>query len=242
MLPFLRKGFLPKDQKLFVNKINKVTGLAPKNIPVYILAFTHSSFLNLEDSNSDSNERLEFLGDAILDSVVAELLFKKFPFKNEGFLTEMRSRLVKRDTLNMIAEKIGLRELVSTGKGNVNNGSKSILGNALEALIGAVFLDYGYDKTKKFIDNRLVKPFIDIEELISTTDNYKSLILEWADKNNRKVYFDIVKIVKHKSYSDFTAQVRVNEKIKGKGVGRSKKKAEQVAAADACQKLKIKVG
>ena len=87
MLLFLKKGFLPKDQKEFVNKINKVTGLPPKNIPVYKLAFTHSSFLNPEDNDSESNERLEFLGDAILDSVVAEILFKKYPFKNEGFLT-----------------------------------------------------------------------------------------------------------------------------------------------------------
>lgn len=239
MLPFLRKGLLPKDQKEFASKLQKITGLVPRNFPVYVLALTHSSFLNKEDIESESNERLEFLGDAILDAVVAEFLFKKFPYKNEGFLTEMRSRIVKRETLNMIGKSIGLEELVKVGIGSKTN--KSILGNALEALIGAVYLDYGYLKTYKFLEIKLIKPFIDLDELISTTDNYKSLLLEWGDKHNKEIVFEIAEEIKHKSYTEFKAVVLINGKKKSSGVAKSKKKAEQAAAEVACERLKISV-
>lgn len=237
MLPFLKKGILPKDQKQFANKIAQVTGLRVKNVPVYIIAFTHTSFLKSSENESESNERLEFLGDAILDSIVAEYLFKKFPFKNEGILTELRSRIVKRDTLNDIAFQLGLSELMNMGNGSKTN--KSILGNALEALVGAVYLDYGYEKTKTFIEKKIILPFIDIDELTSTTDNYKSLLLEWGDKEGKEIIFTIVKEEKHKSFTDFYAEVIINEKKKGKGKGNSKKRAEQAAAESACNNLKI---
>ena len=239
MLPFFRKGFLPKHQKEFVVKLQKLTGLTPKNIPVYVLALTHTSYLSKEDSESESNERLEFLGDAILDAVIAEYLFKKLPFQNEGALTELRSRIVKRDTLNHIANRIGLLELIQIGNGTKSN--MSMLGNALEALIGAIFLDYGYTKTKRFISQKVVKPFIDIDELISTTDNYKSLLLEWGDKNNKEILFEIEDVQKFKSHTDFTAVVLINGIKKGKAIGKSKKRAEQAAAEIVCEKLKISV-
>lgn len=237
MLPFLRKGFLPQDQKKFVQGIKSITGLSPKNIPVYLLSVTHSSFLNENEKEAESNERLEFLGDAILDAVIAEYLFKKFPYKNEGFLTEMRSRIVKRETLNHIGKAIGLEELLKIGNGSKVN--KSILGNALEALIGAVYLDYGFNKTFNFIEIKLIKPFIDLDELISTTDNYKSLLLEWGDKKGKEVVFEIVKSEKHKAFTTFFAEAKIDDVVKGKGKGNNKKKAEQAAAEDACNKLKI---
>lgn len=237
MLPFLRKGFLPQDQKIFVQGIKSITGLRPKNIPVYLLSVTHSSFLNENDIESESNERLEFLGDAILDSIIAEYLFKKFPYKNEGFLTEMRSRIVKRETLNRIGKAIGLEELIKIGHGSKVN--RSILGNALEALIGAIYLDYGFSKTSKFIEIKLIRPFIDLDELISTTDNYKSLLLEWGDKNSKEILFEIVKEEKHKAFTTFFAVAQINGTIKGKGSGHNKKKAEQAAAEDVCNRLKI---
>ena len=118
MLPFFKKGFLPKDKKLFTNKIQKVTGLIPKKLPLYVLSFTHSSSISDEKKDAESNERLEFLGDAILDAVVAEYLFKKCPFKSEGVLTELKSRIVKRDSLNDIAKKLGLSELINMGSGS----------------------------------------------------------------------------------------------------------------------------
>ena len=239
MLPFLRKGLLPKNQKEFSSNIQKITGLLPKNLPLYSLALTHSSFLNENEGDFESNERLEYLGDAILDAVVAEYLFKKLPFQNEGSLTELRSRIVKRDTLNRIGSSIGLRELMQTGV--ISKSNKSIIGNALEALVGAVFLDFGYKKTYKFVADKLIKPFVDIDELISTTDNYKSLLLEWGDKHNKEVIFEIADSIKHKSHTEFVSVVKINGTKKSEGRGNSKKKAEQNAAENACEKLKITV-
>lgn len=239
MLPFFRKGLLPKHQKEFASKLQQVTGLVPKNVPVYVLALTHTSYLKKEEKETESNERLEFLGDAILDSVIAEYLFKKLPFKNEGALTEFRSRIVKRDTLNNIANRIGLLDLMKIG--NVSKANQSILGNALEALVGAVFLDYGYNKTKTFIISKIVNPFVDLDELSSTTDNYKSLLLEWGDKHNREIVFEITQTEKLKSYTEFTSVVKIGGVKKGKGKGKSKKRAEQAAAENTCTKLKISV-
>ena len=236
MLPFFKKGSSSKHKEL-ASKIALITGLKPKKVSVYLLAFTHTSFSKSEKKEIENNERLEFLGDALLDAIVAEYLFKKFPYKNEGVLTELRSRIVKRDTLNNIANKLGVSELMQMGMGSKPN--MSILGNALEALVGAVYLDYGYTKTQTFIEKKIIFPFIDVNELISTTDNYKSLLLEWGDKENRNIVFNIVKEEKHKSYTDFFAEVLVNNKMKGKGKGNSKKRAEQAAAEKACINLKL---
>lgn len=238
MLSLFRKKQRSETGKSFLKKIQKMTGLLPRKHSVYTIAFTHTSSIDTEDKSASSNERLEFLGDAVLDAVVAEYLFKKFPYQSEGFLTELRSRIVKRDTLNHISRKMGIDEIMFMGKSHKTSIS-SILGNALEALIGAVFLDYGYAKTRSFIEKKIIIPFIDIDEFVSTTDNFKSLLLEWGDQHDKDISFVITHEVKHKSYTDFFAQVKVNGRKVGEGIGNSKKKAEQAAAEHACEKLKL---
>lgn len=150
---------LLRKDRAFIKAITNVTNITPDNVFLYTLAVTHTSFAK-QNSNGkqETNERLEFLGDSILGAVVAEFLFKKFPYKDEGFLTEIRSRIVNRESLNQIAVKIGLNTLVKVDQNNQGTRFKSINGNALEALVGAIYLDKGYKTTKKFILEKLIKP------------------------------------------------------------------------------------
>lgn len=189
----------------------------------------------------ESNERLEYLGDAVLGMVIAEYLFNKYPFKDEGFLTEVRSRIVNRENLNKLAKKIGLADIIEyTGhlKGN-NQSFKSIYGDALEALVGAVYLDKGHKSSQKFILTKLVIPHVDIEMIINTTVNYKSKIIEWSQKANKKLRFEVEEMDGKKHFKKFEAKVFVDEKLICSGHGLSKKKAEQGAAEKSCQLLNI---
>ena len=151
------------------------------------MAFHHKS---IDDGNGKfqyNNERLEYLGDAVLSMVVGEYLFKKYPFKDEGFLTKMRSKIVKRKTLNDVSQKMGIDRILSEyAIGNVSN---SMAGNALEALIGAIYRDTGYEKTRNFIIKNVVRAYIDLDELENNDDNYKSQLLEWAQKEGKIVSF-----------------------------------------------------
>ncbi len=189
----------------------------------------------------ESNERLEYLGDAVLSMVVAEYLFTKFPFKDEGFLTEIRSRLVNRESLNSLARTIGLADLIQfNGIQNTKSQSfKSIYGNALEALIGAVFLDKGHRFCRKFILQKLIIPHFDLDQVINTDKNFKSKIIEWSQKENRNVSFKVVEVDTDKHYKRFEASVILDKKTIKKGYGLTKKKAEQDAAEKSCQLLKI---
>ncbi len=189
----------------------------------------------------ESNERLEYLGDAVLGMVVAEYLFNKYPFKDEGFLTEVRSRLVNREHLNQLAKKIGLSDLIEysgSPKGNTLS-FKSIYGDALEALIGACYLDKGYKKTKIFILKKLLIPHVDLDLIISTTTNFKSKIIEWSQKENRNLIFEVNEISNNNHFKKFEAVILVDEKEVSKGQGLSKKKAEQNAAEKSCQILNL---
>ena len=189
----------------------------------------------------ESNERLEYLGDAVLSMVVAEYLFTKFPFKDEGFLTEIRSRIVNRESLNSLARTIGLSDLIEYS-GNSNGKAqsfKSIYGNALEALIGAVYLDKGFKFCHTFILKKLIIPHFDIDHVISNDKNFKSKIIEWSQKESRNVTFKVVELDSQKHFKRFEARVILDRKTVSKGYGLTKKKAEQDAAEKSCQALNI---
>jgi ribonuclease-3 len=228
--------------KEFRQAITTVTGLAPLNAQLYRLAFTHSSAVRQQGENGrqQSNERLEFLGDAVLGTVVAEYLFKKFPYEQEGFLTEVRSRIVNRESLNGIALKLGLDKLVllDAGQGRAAR-SRSVNGNALEALVGAVYLDLGYKSARKFILNRLVKPFVDVKSLTTTTANFKSKLVEWAQREGKNVRYDIQGEARPGGVMEFSATVVVDDEEIAKGMGLSKKQAEQLAAERALAALGV---
>jgi ribonuclease-3 len=176
-------------------KIYLITGINPFRISIYREALRHSSAAdaalsdNLFAPRTLDNERLEFLGDAILDSVVAELLFNRFPYKDEGFLTEMRTRIVNREQMGMLAHRLGLVDVMEMKPELKKNYTalRTIGGNALEALIGAIYLDKGYSSVSKFIHKRLVGQYLDIDKLMLTTVSYKAVFMKWIQKNQKKL-------------------------------------------------------
>lgn len=240
MLNFLSR-FWGSD-KAFRQAVTTVTGLAPGNVQLYRLAFTHSSAVRQqpEKNRSQTNERLEFLGDAVLGTVVAEYLFQKYPYEQEGFLTEVRSRIVNRESLNGIALKLGLDKLVQLDPAQGRAArSRSVNGNALEALVGAVYLDLGYSAARKFILSRLVKGFVDVHTLTTTTANFKSKLIEWAQREGKVLRYDISGEARPGGVMEFSATVLLDEKEVATGMGLSKKQAEQLAAERALTALGV---
>lgn len=240
VLRLFRKLF-NKDKKL-VSAITAVTGCVPDNLQLYKLALTHTSFTRLSvspGSRQETNERLEFLGDAILGSIVAEYLFNKFPYQDEGFLTDIRSRIVNRESLNHIAMRIGLNTLVKIDLSSHAARHKYINGNALEALVGAVYLDKGYAQTRSFVIRKLVKPHFDLHTLVNTTINFKSKLIEWAQGQNRVVRFELIKQKNSGNTTEFTVEVLIDDQPMATGAGLSKKKAEQFAAEKTLSLLQV---
>lgn len=232
------KGKSQHDQKL-IRAIQNIAGLTPSNVELYKLATVHSSIAQENKHGlKESNERLEYLGDAILGAAVADYLFKKFPFKPEGFLTEIRSRLVNREALNQLARKIGVASIVQFDSKNAHL-QQVILGNTLEAIVGAIYLDKGFLRTRKFVIDKMISPNYDLEELINFNSNFKSRVIEWAQREGKEVRFEIVNVKKARNHKEFTAQVVVNNEAKGTGYGNSKKKAEQDAAFKTCEMLNL---
>lgn len=229
------------DDELLVAAIKNIVGRRPKNLSLYQLATRHTSVAKTNEHGlRESNERLEYLGDAVLGAVVAEFLFKKYPFKEEGFLTEIRSRLVSRESLNVLGRKIGISDIVKVDRRRKEKTShKSLYGDTLEALIGAVYLDRGFKAAKDFIIEKLIIPYFDLEEVVKSERNFKSKIIEWAQRNDKDLRFEVVKIIDEKSHKEFTAQLFVDDKPVAKGHGLNKKKAEQSAAEKSCQILNI---
>jgi ribonuclease-3 len=226
------------DKKL-ITAIQTIGGFTPRNLELYKLATMHSSIAKENGQGfKESNERLEYLGDAILGAAVADYLFKKFPYKDEGFLTEIRSRIVNRESLNQLARKIGIASIVQFDQKNAQL-QQVILGNTLEALVGAVYLDKGYLSCKKFVISKLIAPNFDIEEVINSNSNFKSKVIEWGQREGKDVRFEIINIKKGKVHKEFTAQVLIDNEAVGVGFGNSKKKAEQDAAFKTCEKLNI---
>ena len=232
-------NLLRKD-RAFIQAITNVTSISPDNVYLYTLALTHTSYVKQNSTGKqETNERLEFLGDSILGAVVAEFLFKKFPYKDEGFLTEIRSRIVNRESLNNIAMRIGLNVLVKIDQKDNNSRFKSINGNALEALVGAIYLDKGFKTTKKFVLDKLIKPHFDLHTLVTTTSNFKSKLIEWAQGQNQNIRFEIINHKQSGNAAEFTAEVFLNDKSIATGNGFSKKKAEQSAAEKALIALSV---
>lgn len=229
-----------KDEKRLIAAIARIVGSKPLNLKLYLLASKHSSIARSYKGIKESNDRLEYLGDAIIGAVVAEFLFSKFPYKNEGFLTEIRARIVNRDSLNQLAKKIGLSDIVEFNQNRKHSHSfKSLYGDALEALVGALFLDRGYYACRKFIISKLLLNHIDLEDIVKNNPNYKSKIIEWAHKENKDIRFEILEVKGEKHNKEFIAQVLINDNPMAKGSGFSKKKAEQDAAEKSCNMLTI---
>lgn len=229
-----------RDKRL-ISAVEAIVGSKPNNLSLYQLATKHSSIAKPNSRGiRESNERLEYLGDAILGAAVADYLFKKFPYKEEGFLTEIRSRMVNRESLNDLGRKLGLEAIVEYDQSNKGKLShKSLYGDTLEAFVGAVYLDKGYLFCKRFIWKKLIIPFFNIDEIVQSNHNYKSLVIEWGQKENKVIKFEIVDVKNQKQYKEFTAMVYVNDKPIGTGQGFNKKKAEQDAAHKACEELNL---
>ena len=233
--------FVSISKRQLINSIKAITGVYPVNIELYKLATQHRSIAKHNEIGlRESNERLEYLGDAILGSIVAEYLFKKYPLKDEGFLTEIRSRIVNRDALNVVAKKMGISGIVEyTDNRKSRQAYKSIYGDTLEALIGAIYLDKGYMITRKFIVSKMLRQQYDLEALIKTNPNYKSKIIEWAHRHNKDIKFEITEVKGSSHNREFMAELKVEGEPIAKGNGFSKKKAEQDAAQKSCVKLHI---
>lgn len=217
-------------------QLEHLLGFTPKYVEYYKLAFMHRS---KPEEATDSNERLEFLGDAILGAIVAEYLFKKYPYQPEGFLTELRSRIVRRETMNNVALRMGLNKLVQYNQNDRGLSRSHIFGNALEALIGAVYLDQGFTKTRKFILNQIIRIYIDLDTMESTDTNYKNQLLSWAQRNGKQLVFDTISETNEGTRKLFTVGIVLDGEIMATGTGYNKKDAGQVAAKSAITVLGV---
>lgn len=230
--------FRKKNKNPLYKFIVNTFGFNPKNISLYEIALIHRSASLYSNKNfSINNERLEFLGDAILNAVIGEYLFHKYVNENEGFLSNLRSRVVNRHTLNTIAIQLHIPEYV---KQNIdNNGYTNIYGNTLEALIGAMFIDRGYEHTKKIVLSKIIQPYIDWEDLINNDTNYKGKIIDWVQKHHLEIEFKTHPIRDKENNYLFESEVLINSITYGRGKGNSKKEAEQCAAKEALLHIKL---
>lgn len=228
--------YLHPDKEL-ARRLKTLVGFTPIHLSLFKLAFFHKSTFNTRDYAIANNERLEFLGDAVLSTIVGEYLFKKYPNSDEGFLTKMRSKIVKRNSLDEIADKMGLDLFLANY--NQTRLSKSMLGNALEALVGAVYIEVGYEKTKQYVIRRILRRYLDIHELESFDDNYKSQLLEWCQKNGRNIEYKVVAKYKSEKRDKFKVAVFVDGKKLGTADDFNKKSAEQLASERAMSAMGI---
>lgn len=225
-------------RKEFYLFLKKLIGFYPGKLIFYDIAFVHrSASRNDSQGKAVNNERLEYLGDAILGAVIADFLYNRFPQEDEGFLTKMRSKLVNRSFLTSLTFDMGLNLYIDSNTTNAVDKSH-IYGDALEALIGAIYLDRGYQAAKFFITKRILSQYVDLYELEQLDTNFKSKLIEWSQKNKRQVKFDTVEEYPDGSKQPrFVAVVEVDEKIAGRGVGTSKKEAQQNAARETLRKM-----
>ena len=232
---------LPKRE--FSSRLKKILGFKPGNLKLYEIAFIHrSATFTMPDGKKVNNERLEYLGDAVLDAILSDYLFEKFPDATEGFMTKIRSRIVNRDILNQLAISMGIHNILIS---NISSGqpTKNLYGDALEALIGSVFLDKGFRKTKKLFIRNVLNKYLDLEVIVKTDTDYKSLVFEWVQKHksnliftyNEEYDFNLKKSV-------FSTILIIDKEEMGKGHGSSKKEAEQEASSQAWQRLKDNFG
>ncbi|NDV97236.1 ribonuclease III [Dysgonomonas sp. 521] len=240
MLKKIYRGvrLLPKRGKEPYVSFFKIFGFYPYNITLYQQALLHkSSSIKMKDGRWINNERLEFLGDAILDAIVADIVFKQFEYKKEGFLTNMRSKIVQRETLNKLAVELGIDKLIKTSAKNTAPNTH-MYGNALEALIGAIYLDQGYRIAKRFVFERLIQEHLNIDTVAEQEANYKSRLIEWSQKQKISVSFDLIdSFVDTNNTPIFKTAVNILGEQAGLGTGYSKKESQQKAAKEAYTKL-----
>ena len=224
---FAKKKESPEFYAFFKN----VLGFTPRRTELYHTAFIHRSVSSVTEGHRINNERLEYLGDAVLGTVVAEYLYKKYPLKGEGFLTEMRSKIVSRKSLGQLAVKIGMMELIEHQRGG-EGAFKSMGGDALEALIGAVYIEKGYRFTRRIIIRELLCTYIDVDTVAQTEWNFKSKLIDWGQKNHKKVTFEIVRsVVRGQSgRREYECRVNIDGQPQQSAVEYTIKAAEQLAA------------
>ena len=223
------QNYFSSDKKLFLS-LKNILGFYPKNIRLYKQCLRHrSASVTLKDGADNSNERLEFLGDAVLGAAVAHYLFRKFPFKDEGVLTKIRSRIVSRANLNSLSRKLGLFDMMEVKREN-EQIYKSAGGDALEAFIGAVYLDRGYTAAQAFVIDKLIKLHLDLEEILNTDKDYKSKLVEWSQKEKRVIRYEVAAERGGGISKYYVIDLYVDEVKQTTGNGNSKKAAEQHAA------------
>ena len=226
----------PCVNRRFLKSLKKLLGFKPKDANLYVLAFTHKSadYQDCPQISTQNNERLEFLGDAILDAVISELLYKRFPTADEGFLTQMRTKIVNGKKLTELAKKLKINKLMFVR--SEKSISERIYEDAFEALIGAIYIDRGFKYAKQFISQKIMVEHIDLNKLKYVDTNFKSKIIEWSQKHKIEIEFctDFIS----EDSKDFNSQLKVNGKTIGEGNAYSKKEAEQFASKHALEKIK----
>ena len=234
-MQFLKRFFKKsEDESSFETQLKNVLGIQSGNSLLYRTALSHRSVKETADEN---NERLEYLGDAVLSAIVADYLFKRYPYKGEGFLTEMRSKMVNRQQLNDIALKMGLRKLTFYNKFDKALKGRQIFGNTLEALVGAVYLDKGYRKTHNWVLKQIVIPHMFVDDLELIDINLKNKLIGWANKNGKTLTFELAEEKMEGSRRLFTINAMLDGELLAFGKGYNKKDASQIAAQVAVEKI-----
>ncbi len=220
----------------FRKQLRNVLGFTPGKAVLYRTALTHRS---VKDGADENNERLEYLGDAILSAITADFLFKKYPYKEEGFLTEMRSKMVNRNQLNDIAIKMGLKKISNFNKFDGSLKMSQIFGNTLEAIVGAIYLDKGFDKTRQWVVERIIQPYLFLDDLENLEINHKNKLYGWANKNGKNLEFETLDERMEGGRRLFTVGAVVDGELISQGKAYNKKDASQIAAQTALDKLGI---
>lgn len=233
----LIKALFSKQRDFYLRMIG-ILGFLPGNLKLYEIAFIHKSASVINKTGQlVNNERLEYLGDAILDAIIADYLYSRFPHKNEGFMTQLRSKIVKRKQLNRLADKIGIPTLLVSNT-NSDQPKQNLLGNAFEALIGAIYLDKGYRRTSRFLVSKIMNKHLDLERISENESDFKSRLIEWAQKNRCEIQFDSHEEEKGAAEEIvFVSRVLLSDRELGRGKGLSKKDAEQKAARWALESI-----
>lgn len=228
---FLRRN---KSKQSLQSQLQNVMGIKTRNISLYTTALSHRS---VKENADENNERLEYLGDAILSAIVADYLFKKYPYKGEGFLTEMRSKMVNRQQLNDLAIKMGLKKITLYNKVDGSLKGSQIFGNTLEALVGAVYLDKGYRKTQIWVTKQMIIPHLYVDDLEQVDINLKNKLIGWASKNGKTLEFETVDEKLENNRRVFTIAAVLDKEQLSIGKAYNKKDASQIAAQLAIEKL-----
>ena len=235
-MDFITNLFKKQTGSSFKKELTNILGFSPKNVSLYKTALTHRSVREGADEN---NERLEYLGDAVLSALVADYLFKRYPYKEEGFLTEMRSKMVNRQQLNEIAVRMGLKKITLYNKMDSSLKVSQIFGNTLEAMVGAVYLDLGYKKSAKWVQEYILLPHMFMDDLELLEINHKNRLYGWANKNGKVLEFETINEQLENGRRLFTVAAVIDGNNIAHGKAFNKKDASQIAAQVAVEKLGI---